>query len=215
MGVRVQGRKGARRLLAAGLLTLLFCTAAVPACSNRYEDASAAYERGDYATAFRLMKPLAEQGYAKAQYNLGVMYHKGEGVPADHAEAVKWFRKAAEQGYAKAQYNLGVMYRIGDGVPQDNTETMKWYRKAAEQGIADAQYFLGVAFDSGQGVPQDSVQAYMWYSLAASRLSEAEAEKREMVLMSRGVIASRMTPEQLEEAQRLAREWKPTKEGNR
>ena len=251
MGVRVQGRKGARRLLAAGLLTLLFCTAAVPACSNRYEDASAAYERGDYATAFRLMKPLAEQGYAKAQYNLGVMYHKGEGVPADHAEAVKWyrraaeqgiadahynlgvmyhkgegvpadhaeavkwFRKAAEQGYAKAQYNLGVMYRIGDGVPQDNTETMKWYRKAAEQGIADAQYFLGVAFDSGQGVPQDSVQAYMWYSLAASRLSEAEAEKREMVLMSRGVIASRMTPEQLEKAQRLAREWKPTKEGNR
>ena len=215
MGVRVQGRKGARRLLAAGLLTLLFCTAAVPACSNRYEDASAAYERGDYATAFRLMKPLAEQGYAKAQYNLGVMYHKGEGVPADHAEAVKWFRKAAEQGYAKAQYNLGVMYRIGDGVPQDNTETMKWYRKAAEQGIADAQYFLGVAFDSGQGVPQDSVQAYMWYSLAASRLSEAEAEKREMVLMSRGVIASRMTPEQLEEAQRLAQEWKPTKEGNR
>ena len=179
MGVRVQGRKGARRLLAAGLLTLLFCTAAVPACSNRYEDASAAYERGDYATAFRLMKPLAEQGYAKAQYN------------------------------------LGVMYRIGDGVPQDNTETMKWYRKAAEQGIADAQYFLGVAFDSGQGVSQDSVQAYMWYSLAASRLSEAEAEKREMVLMSRGVIASRMTPEQLEEAQRLAREWKPTKEGNR
>ena len=215
MGVRVQGRKGARRLLAAGLLTLLFCTAAVPACSNRYEDASAAYERGDYATAFRLMKPLAEQGYAKAQYNLGVMYHKGEGVPADHAEAVKWFRKAAEQGYAKAQYNLGVMYRIGDGVPQDNTETMKWYRKAAEQGIADAQYFLGVAFDSGQGVSQDSVQAYMWYSLAASRLSEAEAEKREMVLMSRGVIASRMTPEQLEKAQRLAREWKPTKEGNR
>jgi uncharacterized protein len=252
MGVMVQDRKGTRRCLAAGLLTLLFCTSmAVTACSNQYEDASAAHERGDFVTAFRLMKPLAERGDAKAQYNLGVMYHQGEGVPQDfaeamkwyrraaeqgipeahynlgvmyhqgegvppdHAEAVKWFRKAAEQGHAQAQYNLGVMYRLGDGVAQDNAETMKWYRKAAEQNISDAQYFLGITYDKGQGVPQDSVQAYMWYSLAASRFSESDAGKREMVLMSRGIVASKMTPEQLEEAQRLAREWKPKKEGNR
>ena len=90
---------------------------------------------------------------------------------------------------------------------------MKWYRKAAEQGIADAQYFLGVMYDKGQGVPQDSVQSYMWYTLAASRFPETEVQKREMVVMGRGIVASKMTPEQIEEAQRLAQEWKPKKEG--
>ena len=252
MGVRVQDRKGARRRLAFGLFTLLFSASlAVTACSNRYEDASAAHERGDFETAFRLMKPLAEQGNAKAQYNLGVMYHNGEGVQQDHAEAAKWYRKAAEQGiadahynlgvmyhegdgvtqdhaeaakwfrkaaekgYARAQYNLGVMYRKGEGVPQDNTETMKWYRRAAEQGIADAQYFLGVMYDKGEGVPQDRVQSYMWYTLAASRLPDTEVQKRDMVVMGRGIVASKMTPEQIEEAQRLAQEWKQEKEGNR
>ena len=249
MDVRVQDRKGGRRRLAFGLFTLLFSASlAISACSNRYEDASAAYERGDFETASRLLKPLAEEGNAKAQYNLGVMYHNGEGVPQDYTEtmkwyrrageqgiavahynlgvmyhegegvpqdrteAAKWFRKAAEQGNARAQYNLGVMYRKGEGVPQDNTETMKWYRKAAEQGIADAQYFLGVMYDKGEGVSQDRVQSYMWYSLAASRYSDPDVEKREMVVMSRGIVASKMTPEQIEEAQRLAREWKPKKE---
>ena len=79
----------------------------------------------------------AEQGYASAQFNLGVMYlngRGGEGVPQDDAEAVKWYRLAAEQGYASAQFNLGVMYLNGRGVPQDDAEAVKWHRKAAEQG---------------------------------------------------------------------------------
>lgn len=246
MGGNVRGRNGPWRYLAVGLLTLLLSPSlAVIANPGQFEDASAAYERGDFATAFRLVKPLAEQGNAKAQYNLGVMYHngegvpqdyteamkwyqraaeleladahynlgvlyhKGEGVPQDYTEAVKWFRKAAELGNAKAQYNLGVMYRKGEGVPQDNTETMKWYRKAAELGHPDAQYFLGVVYGKGEGVPQDSIQAYMWLSLAASRFSASEVGKREMVVINRGIISSTMTPDQIAEAQRLAREWKP------
>ena len=75
-----------------------------------------AYEQGDYATALREWRPFAEQGDAEAQYNLGVMYANGEGVPKDDAEALKWYRKAAEQGFAKAQLNLGVMYTNGEGV---------------------------------------------------------------------------------------------------
>ena len=79
-----------------------------------------AYDRGDYATALREFKPLAEQGDAYAQYNLGVMYDKGQGVPKDYKTAVKWYTLAAEQGDADAQNNLGLMYDEGKGVPQND-----------------------------------------------------------------------------------------------
>ena len=93
-----------------------------------------AYERGDYATALREFRSLAEQGEVNAQSILGLMYYYGQGVTQDFAEAVKWYRKAAEQGFAKAQYNLGLMYYHGLSVSQDFAEAVKWYRKAAEQG---------------------------------------------------------------------------------
>ncbi len=91
----------------------------------------AAYKLGVYAMALREWRPLAEQGAANAQYNLGLMYRKGRGVRQDDAEAVGWYRKAAEQGYAKAQYNLGVMYDNGEGVPQDDAQAHMWYNLAA------------------------------------------------------------------------------------
>ena len=106
-----------------------------------------AAKKGDYATALREFRPLAEQGNVYAQFNLGLMYNNGLGVTQDYSEAVKWYRKAAEQGHADAQYNLGVMYAEGQGVTQDYSEAMKWYRKAAEQGDANAQYNLGVMYE--------------------------------------------------------------------
>ena len=99
-----------------------------------------------------MVPPAAEQGLATAQYNLGVMYGTGEGVPQDDAEAIRWYRLAAEQGLATAQYNLGVMYDDGLGVPQDDAEAIRWYRLAAEQGLATAQYNLGVMYSTGRGV---------------------------------------------------------------
>jgi uncharacterized protein len=83
------------------------------------EDGYAAYERADYATALRLGRVVADQGDARGQYFLGVMYDRGQGVRQDYAEAVKWYRKAADQGFAAAQYNLGVSYTKGQGVPRD------------------------------------------------------------------------------------------------
>jgi TPR repeat protein len=80
------------------------------------------------------MRRAAEQGYAKAQYNLGCMYENGLGVTQDFVEAVKWFRKAAEQGFASAQKNLGAMYGRGQGVPQSNTKAFVWSSIAAESG---------------------------------------------------------------------------------
>jgi TPR repeat protein len=99
--------------------------------SADFQKGAAAYQSGDYANAQRIWKPLAEQGDARAQSNLGYMYHKGEGVPQDDKIAVKWYSLAAEQGYADAQSNLGVMYQNGQGVPQDYKTAVKWYKLAA------------------------------------------------------------------------------------
>ena len=105
-----------------------------------FQKGLAAYNAGDYATTLQEWTPLAEAGDVAAQYNLGLMYYYGQGVPQDYAEAVKWYRLAAEQGDEVAQYNLGVMLKNGRGVPQDYEEAIKWYRLAAEQGYASAQY---------------------------------------------------------------------------
>jgi TPR repeat protein len=148
---------------------------------------------------------LAEEGHAYAQFNLGLAYYHGQGVPQDYVEAVKWYRKAAEQGNAMAQYNLGNAYYYGR-VPQDYVEAAKWYRKAAEQGNATAQYDLGYVYCHGQGVPQDYVQAHMWMDLAASASTGDDQNKYSS---GRDAVAAKMTPQQLAEAQRLAREWRP------
>ncbi len=124
-------------------------------------------------------------------------------MPQDYAKAVEWYRKAAEQGYADAQYNLGHMYDKGEGVTQDYAKAMGWYRKAA----ADAQHNLGVMYGNGQGVPQDYAQAHMWYNLAASKFPPGE--DRDAAVKNRDIVAKMMTPAQLSEAQKLAREWRP------
>jgi TPR repeat protein len=188
----------------AGIVLTLMLTSGVAA--GPFEDGGAALKRGDYAEALRLWRPLADQGHADGQLKLGNMYGRGQGVPQDDAEAVKWYRLAAEQGNALAQFNLGIMYRRGQGVPQDYAEAVKWNRLAAEQGDAEAQHNLGVSYHRGEGVPQDYVQAHMWFNLAASR---APASERDEAIKMRNVAASNMTPEQIAEAQKLAREWRP------
>ncbi len=101
-----------------------------PAWAGFYKGV-AAYNRGDYATALREYRKAAEQGVADAQFNLGLMYGNGHGVPQDYAKALQWYRKAAEQGDAEAQYNLGFMYDNGLGVPQDYMQAHLWYNLAA------------------------------------------------------------------------------------
>ena len=132
------------------------------------------------------------------------MYGTGRGVPQDAAEAVRWYRLAAEQGIASAQNNLGVMYGDGLGVPQDAAEAVRWYRLAAEQGDATAQFNIGLRYGDGLGVPQDNVEAHMWLNLAGSRSSGAD---RERSVGARDRVAELMTPADLSEAQRRAREW--------
>ena len=136
-----------------------------------------------------------------AQSNLGFMYDQGKGVPQDYQEAAKWFSRAAEQGIVRAQVNLGFMYVNGQGVAKDDQEAVRLFRLAAEQGDAMAQSNLGLMYYKGQGVQKDSIQAYMWVSLAVEQRLEQAKEWVE-------VLEKEMTPAQIAEAQRLAREWK-------
>ena len=224
-----------KRAIAAIVLLSAF---AAPAAAGTFEDAVDAYARGDYAKALRLIRPLANDGNATAQFNLAVMYLTGRGVQQDYSAAALWFRKAAEQGYARAQSNLGTLYRdgqgvaqndaeavmwfrkaadqgdavaefllgnqyaFGKGVPQDYGEAMSWFRKAAEQGHPRAMHDLGVIYAKGLGVPQDFVRAHMWFSLSASRGEQIAVKTLEMAERN-------MTPAQITEAQKLARDWKP------
>ncbi len=110
-----------------------------PSSTNSQATFQHAYDlndQGRYAEAFLLYQQLADQGHAKAQFNLGVMYDQGRYVTQDYAQAVFWYLKAAEQGNANAQYNLALKYQIGQGVIKDDTKAAYWYRKAAEEGSA-------------------------------------------------------------------------------
>ena len=123
----------------------------------------------------------------------------------DYTTALNFWRPLAEQGHGVAQSHLGFMYENGKGVPQNDAEAVKWYRKAAEQGHPAAQQNLGTMYGYGYGVPQDNADAHMWFNLAASRLPPGE--DRDKAVKLRDLFASKMTPAQIAEAQKLARGW--------
>src|SRR5438445_688560 len=116
--------------------------------------------------------------------------------------ALNQLRVRAEQGNVDAQFDLGFMYQNGDGVPKDSAQAVQWYRRAAEQGYAKAQYNLGLLYRNGDGVPKELVTAYMWFSLVAGQGIEPAKTNRDS-------IEKLMTANEIAEAQRLSREWKP------
>ena len=175
--------------------------------ADQSADAYAAYRRNDYATAIRLCRLPAEKGNEWCQIMLASAYYHGSRVPQDYAEAMKWYRKAAERGSDDAQFNLGNAYEHGQGVPQDYAEAVKWYRKAAEQGHPTSQNKLGGMYGEGKGVPQDYVQAHKWYSLAIANVTDDK--EGAIFLKNRDMLAAKMTPAQIAEARKLAREWQP------
>ena len=139
-----------------------------------------------------------------AQLFLGWAYDSGRGAPQIDDLARLYYRFAADKGIAEAQYFLGDMYRQGRGGSQDDVQAAKWFHLAADQGYASAQYFLGLMYGTGQGVPKDYVQAHRWFNLAADQGEEDGAKNRDLV-------AQLMTPEEITQAQELARNWKPKK----
>src|SRR6266481_2316508 len=224
-----------KRAIAAIVLVSGF---AAPVTAGTFEDAVDANARGDCAKALRLIRPLANDGDAAAQFNLGLMYFTGHGVQQDDAAAALWFRKAAEQGYVFAQSNLGVLYRDGRGVPRDYAEAATWIRKAADQGDAVAQFLLGDQYAKGEGVSQDYAEAMIWFRKAAEQdhpvaklylgvmyaegrgvqqdyvraymwFSLSAAQGEQRAVKTLGMAERKMTPAQIAEGQKLARGWKP------
>ena len=184
-----------KRLLLITTTALLLSVGTTRA--DQLEEALAANARFEYPKALRMLRSLADQGNAKAQYNLGLMYRDGQGIAQNYAEAAELFRLAAEQGDAQAQSILGSMYGTGQGVRQKYSEAVKWYRLAAAQGDTNAQFNLGVMYANGQGVSKGYGRAYMWFSLAAVS-GDADAAT------NRDTVARQMTARQIAEAQEMA-----------
>ena len=154
----------------------------------------------NHVEAEKWLRLAAEQGLAVAQLDLGYLYTLGQGVPQNYGEAAKWYRHAADQGEARAEFDLGLLYQDGRGVPQDYVEAAKWYHLAADQGSYQAQHNLGLMYYRGLGVPKDLVTAQVWFYLAGPGLQKAR--------QIRDILENQMTPDQIAEAQKLAREWK-------
>ena len=172
-----------------------------------FQDGLDAYMRGDFKAALPEFESLARRGNAAAQYNLAIMYHKGQGVTQDNLVAIQWYRNAARQDHAGAQHNLGVMYGRGDGVNVDVKEAAQWFHRAADNGHFKSLMVLGTIYHEGEGVPKDNVQAYKWFKVAAMLLQPGDL--RDVALDSMRYLAGLMTPEEMEEAIKLAKDWSP------
>ena len=187
------------------IMTRIFCSLALvavflavsPGARAEFQDAIEAYNSGNYLYAFDEFRELALGGDAAAQYRLGLMYAKGQGIPQDYSQAALWYLKAAAQDDTRAQFALAEMYSQGQGVPQDNKAAAKWYVEAADHGYPKAQYTVGLMYAKGTGgVPQDLVQAYKWLSLAG-----------DIAVRNKEWVEEKMTPEHIKKAQTLIHEW--------
>ena len=180
-------------ILLAIALTLVAGGAAV---AGPYEDGAEAYRTAHdtprYRRAFAMLRPLADQGDARAQVLIGEMYEYGRGFPKKPVEATEWYRKAADQGYADGQYRLGHMNEWRNHAPRNYPEAAKWYRKAAGQGHVNAQYSLGHLYEYGRGVAQSYGEAIKWYRKAADQgLSRAQNHLGIVYEYGRGVTPNR------------------------
>src|SRR5688500_10260497 len=140
--------------LAVLLAALVGITTLMPADAFAQSETSITGGNGSVAppvSEVEKWRKAADRGDAIAQYQLGIAYGSGDGVPQSSSRAVAWILQAAEQGFVDAQFTLGVSYDTGDGVPVDKVQAARWFLKAAEQGDAEAQFNMGNAYSLGEG----------------------------------------------------------------
>jgi uncharacterized protein len=190
---------------AAFAFFILVLGLAAHAAAAELDDAIAAVHRGEYATALRQLSPLADEGDARAQFDIGFMHAHGWGVPQNPAEAITWYRKAADQGLQIAQQFLGIAYLNGEGVRPDDTEAARWFARAAAQGFPQAQYVLGLMTLYGRGVPKDLVQGYA-FTVMAGRGGVRSA--------ARAIHNLELTEAQRAQAREIIDHWKPKPESS-
>jgi TPR repeat protein len=148
----------------------------------------------------------AENGDVQAQAVLCQRYRFGDFkyVQPVMTEAVKWCRTAAGNGDKFSQFFLSNMYQDGKGVLRDYAESAKWMLAAARQGFHPAQYHIAEKYSKGSGLEKNLVAAYMWCSLAGTGWG---TELEDMVPKFLDELEKSMTPEQIVEAQKAARNW--------
>ena len=164
--LRVEDDAMIKRVLATALLLAGLGGAAV---AGPFEDGGEAWSAGDLPKAQTAWKALADAGDPRGQFNLGVLYDQGKGVPQDKVEAFRWYKLAAEQGDVIAAFNVGTLYLKGDGVAANPAEGVRWLKAAADKDDTLAQYNLGLIFAEGRGVPQDYKEAAKYYEMAANK----------------------------------------------
>jgi uncharacterized protein len=157
-------------------LALLLTLGGAPAAADT-STALAAYERGDFASAFDEFRLLANDGDAQAMLWTGYLYQEGQGTAQDYGEALRYFRMAADSGEAQAFYYIGLIYQDGLGVEPDAIEAVRWYRQAAERNDVYGQYALADAYENGKGAPRDRRAARRWYQAAADQGNEEARAK--------------------------------------
>jgi TPR repeat protein len=177
----------------------LLSFAASPAFAAALDDGRDAYQKGDYATALKLLRPLADAGNPEAQVFIGMSYEFGDGVAKNTSEAVKWYRQAAEKGNTDAAYNLGTIYQEGTGVAKNIPEAVKWFRMAAAKGDPLSQRELGTIYrDGSAGVKRDEAEAAKWFRMATGKNDvPSMTALGEMYLAGRGVAADRKEAQDL------------------
>ena len=141
----------------------------------------------------------------EAQYECGQRSLRGAGVKPSSVRALSWFRKAADLEYPPAEYEVGRAYFEGSGVAKDVEEGLRWVRIAADHGFPTAQNKLGLCYMKGEVVEKDLVQAYKWFNIAAGQGLEGVYDIR----INLAKVETQMTKDQVAEAQRLSREFKP------
>ena len=174
-----------KKLCITLILTTTFITNIVHAGS--LQEAKNAIDQKNYKLAREIYEVLAQEGDAKAQYNLGLMYASGDGVSYDAAQAASWYKKSASQGYREAQYALAVMTFNKELEDLDYTQAIKWYQAAAAQGHVRSQENLGMLFYRGDAIEQDINSSIYWFQLAANQNS-SEAQQYLAYIYSNGAI---------------------------
>jgi len=138
-----------------------------------YQKGVAALDAHNSQEALKILKPLAEGGYTRAQYTLGRLYTTLPGGYRDDPEAIRWFQAAAKRGYAQAQHEIGTRHMHGNQMPKDLNRAIEWLEKAAAQGVGQAAQSLGHLYENMLGQNIDKEKAIEWYYRAAVAFQKA------------------------------------------
>ncbi|MGH8616541.1 MAG: tetratricopeptide repeat protein [Burkholderiales bacterium] len=193
--------------------TLLALTIGMPQAQTdlseglrQYSEGQAANDRGDYSSAMRIWRNLADKGDSYSQYAIGDMYLKGKGVKQDPSQAQYWLHRAASAGVVDAQVSLGAMYMRGLGIPVNEKEGLRWTLAAANCDNSGAQWNMALVYANGMGVVKDMVQSLKWTYLAA----QAGRAKTPHPSANAGIkqIERSLSQRDIDQAKRLAFEWR-------